>query len=610
MVAEAWILKMGNQVSSNFRHALYLDSSTKSSNKAQERQIIGILSFEVAKVMSKIVNLHKSLTDHEILKLKNEILKSEGIKTLVSDDEKLLLELALVEKLDDFSRIASVVSRLGKKCTIPALHGFEHVFGDIVSGVIDIKELGFLVKDMESMVRRMERYVNTTVNLYREMEVLNELEGATKKFQPNQLEESRKVFEQKLTLQKQHVRHLKDASLWDQTYDKVVELLARTMCTVYARIDIVFGDGHSSNTSSMLASRSQYGFNGSLRSVKQDPGRKSGQLDLVNKVQNDTSFRKSLSAKSNGYGNHPRRIVDEGLEKKSNSFGSKVGLQKSEGGLLGLEDFNFVCGIGPGRLFMECLSQSSSVSEVEDDDHVSYDGQSSQVSGCFGVASNTKRDNPTLSDILVRPINGDPLYVESRQFKSSSVKDATLRPKSGLLVYVPPNSVGGSALALHYANVIIVIEKLLKYPHLVGDEARHDLYQMLPTSLRKTLKTNLKSYTKDLAIYDAPLAHDWREKLDSMLKWLSPLAHNMIRWQTERNFEQQQIVSRTNILLLQTLYFADRKKTEEAISELLVGLNYICRYEQQQNALWDCANSFNLEDSIEWQLRVGASFHS
>ncbi|KAL0392784.1 UNVERIFIED_CONTAM: hypothetical protein Sradi_2501200 [Sesamum radiatum] len=610
MVSEAWILKMGSQVSSNFRHALYLDSSTKSSRKKQgpqERQNIGILSFEVAKVMSKIVNLHKSLTDHEILKLKNEILKSEGIITLVSDDEKQLLELALVEKLDGFNRIASVVSRLGKKCTIPALQGFEHVFGDIVSGVIDIKELGFLVKDMESMVKKMERYVNNTVNLYREMEVLNELEGATKKYQ---LEESRKAFEQKLTWQKQDVRHLKGASLWDQSYDKVVELLARTVCTVYARIHVVFGDGHSSNTSSMLTSRSQYGFSGSLRSVKQDPGRKSGQLDLVNKVHKDTSSRKSLLAKSNGYGNHPGRIVDEGLEKKGISFGSKVGLQKSEGGLFGPEDFNFVCGIGPGRLFLECLSLSSSASEVEDDDHVSYDGQSSQVSGCFGVASNIKGDNRTISDILVRPINGDPLYGERRQFKSSSVKDTTFGPKSSLLVHAPPNSVGDSALALHYANVIIVIEKLLKYPHLVGEEARHDLYQMLPTSLRKTLKANLKSYTKDLAIYDAPLAHDWKEKLDSMLKWLSPLAHNMIRWQTERNFEQQQIVTKTNVLLLQTLYFADRKRTEEAISELLVGLNYICRYEQQQNALWDCANSFNLEDGTEWQLQVGASFHS
>jgi hypothetical protein len=82
----------------------------------------------------------------------------------------------------------------------------------------------------------------------------------------------------------------------------------------------------------------------------------------------------------------------------------------------------------------------------------------------------------------------------------------------------------------------------------------------------------------------------------------------MIRWQSERNFEQHQIVKRTNVLLLQTLYFADRGKTETAICELLVGLNYICRYEHQQNALLDCASSFDFEDCMQWQLQCRASF--
>ena len=63
------------------------------------------------------------------------------------------------------------------------------MYGDVVSGVIDVKELGFLVKDMEGMVRKMERFVNVTANLYREMEVLNELEQAMKKFQHNQHKE-------------------------------------------------------------------------------------------------------------------------------------------------------------------------------------------------------------------------------------------------------------------------------------------------------------------------------------------------------------------------------------------------------------------------------------
>lgn len=175
-------------------------------------------------------------------------------------------------------------------------------------------------------------------------------------------------------------------------------------------------------------------------------------------------------------------------------------------------------------------------------------------------------------------------------------------PKSRLPLHAPPSTVGGSALAMHYANVIIVIEKLLRYPHLVGEEARDDLYQMLPTSLRVLLKASLKTYAKELAIYDAPLAHDWKERLDGILRWLAPLAHNMIRWQSERNFEQQQIVSRANVLLVQTIYFAEREKTEAAICELLVGLNYICRYEHQQNALLDCASSFDFDDCVDWEM--------
>ncbi|CAI9771270.1 unnamed protein product [Fraxinus pennsylvanica] len=615
MVSEPWILKLGNQVSSNLKHGLHLEKSKKLLNKKQgqqEKHIIGILSFEVANVMSKIIHLHKSLSDHEIVKLKNEILKSEGIRILVSNDDTQLIELVLVEKIDELNRVSSVVSRLGKKCTVPALQGFEHVYGDIVSGAIDVKELGILVKNMDSMVSKMEGYVKSTASLFSEMEVMNELEMATKKFQQNQLEESRKAFEQKLMWHKQDVSYLKDISLWNQSYDKVVELLARTVSTIHARIYMVFGDALLRGyTSSGSASRSQVGFSGSSQSVKNEFGKNLGQLDVESKVQMGASFTKSVSTKSNGK-NHSGPIEKGRLDKRTIYYRPQDGMQKSEGGLFGPEDFNFACGIGPGRLFMECLSLSSSASKVnddDDDDDVSYDDRSRQISGCYSDASGMTRDQPNLSGFYSRSQNGDSFSGYQTQIKFGMINGERFGLKSRLLAYAPPNTVGGSALALHYANVIIVIEKLLCYPHLVGQEARDDLYQMLPTSLRKTLKTNLKSYVKDMAIYDAPLAHEWRERLDEMLKWLAQLAHNMVRWQSERNFEQQQIVTRTNVLLLQTLYFADLEKTEAAICQLLVGLNYICRYEHQQNALLDCASSFDIEDSMEWQLQINTSFH-
>jgi hypothetical protein len=568
MVAEPWIVKMGSQVSTNLKHALLLEVSKKKSAKTHQppKQTIGILSFEVATVMSKTVHLHKSLTDSEISKLNTEILKSEGVLKLVSDDEALLRELAMAEKLDELNRVAGVVSRLGKKCSEPALQGFEHVYGDVVSGVIEVRELGFLVRDMEGMVRKMERLVNATASLYSEMEVLNELEQATKKFQNNQHEESKRAFEQKLNWQRQDVSHFKEVSLWNQMYDKVVELLARSVCTIYARICTVFGDP-STNLKKNLCGL--------------QPG--------------SEPLKRSRSS-----GCHSAE------KKRLSTFKSQFDLRRGEMAPFRPEYLNFPCGTSPGRFFTDCLSLTSSVSRFQDDDeYVGHQDRSSQVSGNVLL----KREHLNHSNCCVNQSQIGVLFSgDQRQSKPSVIQGARFGPKSRLTVYAPPTTVGGSALALHYANVIIVMEKLLRYPHLVGEEARDDLYQMLPTSLRMSLKTNLKSYTKNLAIYDAPLAHDWKETLDGILRWLAPLAHNMIRWQSERNFEQHQIVTRTNVLLLQTLYFADREKTEAAICELLVGLNYICRYEHQQNALLDCASSFDFEDCMEWQLQCGAAY--
>jgi len=58
----------------------------------------------------------------------------------------------------------------------------------------------------------------------------------------------------------------------------------------------------------------------------------------------------------------------------------------------------------------------------------------------------------------------------------------------------------------------------------------------------------------------------------------------MIRWQAERNFEQRNVASSASVLLLQTLHFADRRKTEAAVTELLVGLNYLWRFGRELDA--------------------------
>ncbi|KAI3705836.1 hypothetical protein L1987_76080 [Smallanthus sonchifolius] len=112
----------------------------------------------------------------------------------------------------------------------------------------------------------------------------------------------------------------------------------------------------------------------------------------------------------------------------------------------------------------------------------------------------------------------------------------TLKPAS--------NTLGYAGLSLHYANLIIVMEKMIRSPKLVGVDARDDLYSMLPNSIRSTLRGRLKGI--GFTASDPVLAGEWRNALGMILGWLSPLAHNMIKWQNERSFEHQNLVPKTN----------------------------------------------------------------
>ncbi|XP_078441724.1 plant/protein (DUF668) [Wolffia australiana] len=481
MVAEPWTPKMRRQ-----------DSRTGGGGGGDDgveispgQNFVGILSFEMAGAMSRIVHLHRSLSPPEISRLHGEVLKSHGVRTLVSSDEARLLELVAAEKLVDLDRAAAVVSRLGRRCRDPALAGFEHVYADLLCGRADAGKLGLPPKDIDTAVKKMDRLVTATMGLHAELEALNELEQGSRKFLHGHTH-LKEAYEQKIQRQRREVRQFRDVSLWSQTFDGAVSLMASAVCAVHARISLVFGGAAD------------------ISRRRRPVGRRSSDLC---------------------------------------SLGQRL-----------------PCGPSPVRLFTHCLNLSSPATEEEDDDG----GRSSSVSS-------------------------------GRDWQRTAAPR-----KNRLAAQAGASTVGGAALALHYANVIVIVEKFLKYPNLVGEEARDDLYQMLPTSLRSSLRKALREYVKELAIYDAPVAHEWRERLGKVLAWLGPMAHGMVRWQTERSFEQQQMGPGGSVLLVQTLFFADREKTEAVLCELLVGLNYICRYEHQQSALLDCNSSIGFEDCLDW----------
>ncbi|OMO68227.1 hypothetical protein COLO4_29836 [Corchorus olitorius] len=533
-------------------------NSRKSASESPEKEVLGILAFEVASLMSKVVNLWHSLDDREISKFKEDITDSIGIQRLVSDDENYLMDLALNEIIENFGNLSKSVARLGKKCSDPVYHRFEHFINDPVLNNFEWFGWEYRWKKMERKVKKMERFVAVTMQLTQELEVLAELEQTLRRMQRNAESDRIKLFEfqQKVMWQRQEVKHLRETSPWVRTYDYIVRLLLRSLLTIFERIKMVFGtnqvapiDGNDdfesinsdclsrSHSFSTIIPSSVYPADGNLCGFSSGPlGRSfSKSVQINDKNRRGSKHLQSHYLSTALHGKHPNSKT------KKSSHG----------------------GVGP---FKGCMSAGSDSPILESCKPIG--------TGSMRFSSAYTKNIDKISKVKIESLSrSNKIYTKLSIFRTKRLLNAS------------PSTLGNAALSLRYANVIILIEKLVSSPHLIGLDARDDLYSMLPTSMKNALRAKLKSYSKTFAsfIYDASLAAQWNLALMRILEWLAPLAHNMIRWQSERNFEQQHVVSRSNVLLVQTLHFANQAKTEAAITELLVGLNYVCRVARAHN---------------------------
>lgn len=82
-------------VSESWFHSIWKPS--KNHNHGPEKARIGVLVFEVASVMSKLVHQWNSLTDKQVMKLREEISNSVGIKKLISEDDDHVVDLICTE---------------------------------------------------------------------------------------------------------------------------------------------------------------------------------------------------------------------------------------------------------------------------------------------------------------------------------------------------------------------------------------------------------------------------------------------------------------------------------------------------------------------------------
>ncbi|KAG9145036.1 hypothetical protein Leryth_027688 [Lithospermum erythrorhizon] len=514
MALETWLLKVKKSISHSFDA---VRAATPHSKPALiKKSNLGVLAFEAAGLMSKLLHIWQSLSDKNIAHLKNHSIFLEGVRKIVSNDDDFLLSLACAEMVEILRCVSKSLSRMSKKCQDSSLRAFDRFLNEFADSGRDPNNWVLTQKEMEAKCKKMNIFVTSTSNLHKEMDELSVLETCLKKSM-NQLKaakdgsfsvkehssstscnNSNKIIElkRKIIVQKQEMKNLKEISLWSKSFDSVTSLLARSIFTVLARIKIVFGIGHHLYPPYYL----------------------------------------------------PRCISASATVYPSNQPHS-----------------NNSCNFVSGPLIMSPKLQ---------------DNKKDFVSGPLMIV----KDNNTTAHVP------DP---QERLLFFESYSNV-LKPQETTL--------GAVALCLHYANLIIVMEKMIRSPQLIGIDARDDLYSMLPKSIRSALRARLKGI--GFSATDAVLAAEWREALHKILGWLSPLAHNMIKWQSERSLEQQKLMPKkninSNVLLFQTLYFANQEKTEAAITELLVGLNYVWRFEREMNAkaLFESIN-FNMLLSMQ-----------
>ncbi|KAL9235219.1 hypothetical protein vseg_010000 [Gypsophila vaccaria] len=138
---------------------------------------------------------------------------------------------------------------------------------------------------------------------------------------------------------------------------------------------------------------------------------------------------------------------------------------------------------------------------------------------------------------------------------------------------------GPTGLSLHYANIILQIDGIVARSVSMPANARESLYQSLPPSIKSSLRSRLQSFhvKEELTMAEIKTA------MEETLQWLVPIASNTVKshhgfgWVGEwanSGFEAGDTTAeKANSNRIETLYHADRIKTEAYITDQLVWLH-------------------------------------
>ncbi|CAN0906270.1 Protein PSK SIMULATOR 2 [Linum grandiflorum] len=134
---------------------------------------------------------------------------------------------------------------------------------------------------------------------------------------------------------------------------------------------------------------------------------------------------------------------------------------------------------------------------------------------------------------------------------------------------------GKAGLALHYANMITQIDNIASRPTSLPPNTRDSLYRGLPPSVKTSLRSRLQMFedNEELTITQV------KAEMEKTLQWLVPVAANT----TKSEYGKSKTGGEGNLIRVQTLYHADKEKTDKYILETVAWLHRLINLVRQRD---------------------------
>ncbi|CAN8303844.1 unnamed protein product [Cochlearia groenlandica] len=207
---------------------------------------VSILAFEVANTIAKGAALLQSLSEENLKLVKKDMLRSKGVKKLVSIDNKELQILAASDKREELNLFSGEVVRFGNRCKDLQWHDLDRYFEKLDT---EYSPQRLLKDEADARMHELVTLARFTSELYQELQALDRFEQdyRRKLVEVESLNLPRRgesfiILQNELKQQKKLVRSLQKKSLWSQKLEEAIEKLVDVVCYIRQTIVEVFGN--------------------------------------------------------------------------------------------------------------------------------------------------------------------------------------------------------------------------------------------------------------------------------------------------------------------------------------------------------------------------------